>query len=105
MDLNFKIGDILYLSTANGTYCTLSKVEIVSVESRSYQVRYIDNIFYLWQGNRSPKMDMVGTAIESSLFVTYQAAEENLFSSMGGIHANIRTWRDFLKYMFECWRE
>ena len=111
--MKFQPGDIVYDGGGNGIYCTLAKVKIVEIvgssQNQYYRVELLEDIFHIWGKNPRGQEEqlMVGdieNAIEGTVFENYADAEENMFIVMGKPYGvDIRTWKDFLTFLFEKW--
>jgi len=110
--MKFQPGDIVYVGSGNGTYCTLAKVKIVSItgspQNQYYEVEMLEDIFHIWgRNNRGQdeifKVGRIENALENTTFENYADAEENVFIKMSSDKFSIRTWKQFIIFMFVYW--
>ena len=105
--MKFQPGDIVYDASANSVWCTLAKVKVLKIvgssQNQYYEVEIINPIFCMWK-DYDVNIGDIENATESTLFENYADAEEKLFLSYSKYYdIDIRTWKDFLAFLFEKW--
>jgi len=92
--MKYSIGDIVYIGSGNGSYCTFAKCEIVDINNVYYKIKHLINYGSIW--GRKFLYGEINNGLEDDAFDTFNEAKNKVYKDM-----RIKSDREFIELYFK----